>query len=600
MTPRAGVRRVRVRSLAGLVLIAILCAGVWLRMRGITYGLPAVYNPDETAIMSRALAFAKGDLDPHNFLYPTLFFYVLFAWIGGYFVAGRLTGVVGSAAEFERQFFVDPSGVYLAGRLLGVACGALTIAAVYAIGRRLFNRGAGLSAAAFIAVAPFAVRDAHYVKHDVPVTLLIVLACTAMARLMPGRAEALRHRDAGEAAAPGSPPPEGRRLLAGALVGLACSTHYYAIFLGLPLAWALWLHAAGRLDRFVRALFVAGAAAAVAFFIGSPFLLVEPGTAIRDVIANRQIVIDRAVAGSGGLFASAAAYARMLAWEAVGWPVLVLAVAGALWLVVVSRRTAMLLLSFPLVFLAFISNTVAAGRYLNPVLPFLALLAGAALDRAARALGPRAAPVALTMLTVVAAAPGARMSRETGSFFRQTDTRTLAQRFIETTIAPDRTIALQPYSTPLRPSRESLREGLAAHGFRDPDQVPQKFARQLALDPYPAPAYRLIYIGDGGLDQEKIYVGYGELGGPRGLAALRDRGVQYVVLKRYNRPDPVALPFLDALALEGTRVAVFSPYRPDAPERPRPAAEPYLHNTDTPLSDELERPGPLIEVWKLS
>ena len=38
--------------------------------------------------MSRALGFAKGDLNPHNFLYPTFYFYVLFGWIGGYFAAG--------------------------------------------------------------------------------------------------------------------------------------------------------------------------------------------------------------------------------------------------------------------------------------------------------------------------------------------------------------------------------------------------------------------------------------------------------------------------------------------------------------------------------
>ena len=35
-----------------------------------------------------------------------------------------------------------------------------------------------------------------------------------------------------------------------------------------------------------------------------------------------------------------------------------------------------ILVSFPVVFLVFISNTVAASRYLNPVLPFVALTAG--------------------------------------------------------------------------------------------------------------------------------------------------------------------------------------------------------------------------------
>ncbi len=74
----------------GAALAAILALAAVLRIRGISFGLPAIYNPDEIAIMSRALGLAGGDPNPHNFLYPTLYFYVLFAWEGLYFVAGRL------------------------------------------------------------------------------------------------------------------------------------------------------------------------------------------------------------------------------------------------------------------------------------------------------------------------------------------------------------------------------------------------------------------------------------------------------------------------------------------------------------------------------
>ena len=42
-------------------------------------------------------------------------------------------------------------------------------------GTRHRGSGRGLTAATFLAVAPLHVRDSHYVKHDVPVTLLIVL-----------------------------------------------------------------------------------------------------------------------------------------------------------------------------------------------------------------------------------------------------------------------------------------------------------------------------------------------------------------------------------------------------------------------------------------
>ena len=150
-------------------------------MQGLAFGLPAVYNPDEIAIVSRALAFAKGDLNPHNFLYPTFYFYALFAWIGAYFAGAWAVGAVPSIAAFQTQFFVDPSGVYLAGRALGVACGVATVGVLYALGRRAVDATTGLVAALFLAVAPTAVRDAHYVKHDVPVTLAIVAAYLAIA-----------------------------------------------------------------------------------------------------------------------------------------------------------------------------------------------------------------------------------------------------------------------------------------------------------------------------------------------------------------------------------------------------------------------------------
>ena len=156
------------------------------------------------------------------------------------------------------------------------------------------------------------------------------------------------------------------------------------------------------------------------------------------------------------------------------------------------------------------------------------------------------------------------------------------------------TISVQPYSVPLTQSRASLEESLRYH-LGDVSRASTKFALRLRL-PTPEPAYRLIYLGDGGLDRDKIYVSYRELGRTKGLAALRTRGVQYVVVKRYNRPDPATLPFFDVLAREGRQLATFSPYGP----RPATTVEPFLHNTDTPLDGALERPGPVVEIWALN
>src|SRR5688572_32116026 len=107
----------RIPPRAALALAVVAVIAFALRGFGLQYGLPAVYNPDEVAIMARALSFAKGTLNPHNFLYPTLYFYVLFGWVGAYLGAVWLTGGVAPVAELQQQYFTHPTGIYPAGRL---------------------------------------------------------------------------------------------------------------------------------------------------------------------------------------------------------------------------------------------------------------------------------------------------------------------------------------------------------------------------------------------------------------------------------------------------------------------------------------------------
>src|SRR5262245_2287816 len=219
-------RGARALLLGGIVVFAIV-----LRCVGLRYGLPAVYNPDEVAIMARALSFAKGTLNPHNFLYPTFYSYVLFAWVGVYLVFVWLTGRVTSIDQLQKLYFTNPTGIYTAGRMLGAATGTVSIAVLYRLGAMLLDARAAIGAALFLAVSPLHVRDSHYVKHDVPVTLTIIVAYLLMARIWPARnSAALRTRDT---------------VAAAAACGVAFSTHYYSIFLTLALVWTLtqgWKH----------------------------------------------------------------------------------------------------------------------------------------------------------------------------------------------------------------------------------------------------------------------------------------------------------------------------------------------------------------------
>jgi hypothetical protein len=247
-------------------------------------------------------------------------------------------------------------------------------------------------------------------------------------------------------------------------------------------------------------------------------------------------------------------------------------------------------------FLLFISNTVAASRYLNPVIPFVCIAAALGVSDVAVRVWPKRRQLGAVALAVLAAVPGMLASHAVGAFFRQADTRTLTQRFIEENVASGSTILVQPYSVQLAQSREGLVEALTAR-LGDVGRASTKFALRLRLDPWPAPAYRTLYLGEGGLDADKIYVSYGDFAGRHGAEVFERLGVDYVVLKRYPIDDPATEPLRAALERQGRLVARFSPYRAGAVDVGALAAAPFLHNTDTPLASSLERPGPIMELW---
>jgi hypothetical protein len=488
---------------------------------------------------------------------------------------------VTSLAALQQLYFTAPTGLYTAGRALGAVSGTACVLLVHRVAARLVGSRAAVAAAVFLAAAPLAVRDSHYVKHDVFATMTVLGAYLAMARVWPSA----------------GPNGAGRRdvLIAGGACGIAFSTHYYCVFLACPLLWVIvqayrnqgWM-------AVVREAVLGGVAATLVFLLLSPFLAVEPLTAWRDIAANRQIVVDRAV--ESGAFAPALRYLHMLWSDSMGVPVIALASAGVLWMLIAAPARAIFLLAFPVPFFLFITNTFPASRYLNPILPFAAIFAGWVLAGVAER--TRAKAWMFWGSVTICALPGLVGSLRADRFFRQTDTRTLALEYIEGHIPAGSTVLVQPYSVPLTPSREALLEGLA-HNLGSADAASTKFRLQLSLDPYPAPAYRVIYLGHGGLDAEKIYIDDREVGGSQGLAPLRRLGVVFVVVKRYNRPDLEATPLLTALAREGRRIAEFSPYRTGLSEAELARVDPFLHNTDAPIDDALERPGPRLEIWEL-
>src|SRR5581483_315759 len=154
------VERFRLKWVA---LFALLVCGLVLRLIGIDFGLPLQLHPDEWSQVDIARGMLAGDLNPHFFRYGSLMLYQLFTLNGALQMASG--GAILSSATY-----------YLAARILSAVYGTATIAVVWWLGRLLGQTFVGWVAALLMAVAPEAVRQAHYATVDTALVFWMTLA----------------------------------------------------------------------------------------------------------------------------------------------------------------------------------------------------------------------------------------------------------------------------------------------------------------------------------------------------------------------------------------------------------------------------------------
>ncbi len=244
----------------------ILAVGAILRLWGIGYGFPAIFNGDEPHIVNMAVSFGSGDFNPHIFKYPTLWTYLLFFSYGGMYALGLLTGFWHTVEEFGQFFVWNPTPFYLIGRLLsaGASC-----AAVWAVWK--MTREAGMDkktawASAFLAVSPVVVYEAHSAKPDSLLLFFSALAWWMAVRWQKNG----RMRDIG---------------LCGLFIGLACSCQYTALPLVMLIpAMGIYNVFVGHLKyrQFLKITAIGFFCACAGFAITSPFHIINFSAVIQD------------------------------------------------------------------------------------------------------------------------------------------------------------------------------------------------------------------------------------------------------------------------------------------------------------------------------
>ena len=415
----AGVTRERMPRGVFLTLLLILGAAFGLRIAGISHGLPYAYNLDESNYyVVKAIQMVNGGLNPHWFVNPPAFTYVL---------AAGFKILSGGGRGFFEVYARNPEPVWILARTISALLGTLAVGLIYATGAKLFNRTAGLFAAAILATGFLPVFYGHLALNDSPLLVPLTLALFGTAGILKG---------------------DGRRyvVVAAAGFGLACATKYTGGMVLVAIVIAIW---ANREDRW-RNLGIVIGLGAVTFVIANPYSLLDFAAFSRDLGHQSEASSGAGKLGQTG-HGGVIYYLGVLTWG-LGWIPTGLAVAGAVRVIKHDRVRALILLVAPasyLVFMALHSRWFA--RWGLPMFPFVALLAGWgacwAVDGVRGRWAKAAVPFAV-VLGLVACSQGIAASLHVDSVLSKEDTRAVARKWMIHNIPKGSSVVIEPGVVP--------------------------------------------------------------------------------------------------------------------------------------------------------
>jgi hypothetical protein len=565
---------VRVPSRWTLAVGALLVSVLALRLWGVKNGLPYVYNVDENSnFVPTAVGFFSGDYNPHYFINPPAFSYLLHGVFAVWFGGGWPFGASDSVYD---AYALHPTEVFVVARIVTALLGTGAVALLYATGARLFDRRVGLLAAAVLGTAFLPIFYSHLALNDVPALFTLMLSVYGSAGVL----------------------TRGRRrdyALAGAGLGLAVATKYTAAIGLVPLlaASSLAMSMPATRGRAFRGLVVAGAVGLGAFIVANPHAVLSFHEFWDDVQKQERSAGDLGKLGqtydSGLVY-----YLWVLTWG-IGWVPLVAAALAVPALARADPWRAAFLVPWPVVFVLYMGlQDRYFGRWLLPALPAVALLAGFggvwAVDRLRASERTRQVALGLTMLALIG--QGLVYSIHLDRVLSRDDTRNIARAWMVRNVPPGAKIVVEPIvpeawtadpgkPTPITPSGKRWRKFLTTRTTIDVDSGRKR---------------------RGGVGTTISIEDYERTTRPELVGAYERGGYCWVMIgsTQYGRTlvqpgeVPNSLPYYRTLADRGERVYRVDPYKS--------GEGPVEFNFDWsfdyyPMA--YERPGPTVIVYRL-
>lgn len=413
-----------------LILICILLAGLLLRLYGIKSNLPDIYSNGEAGRVSNAVEMlANRDLNPHWFGHPaTTVIYLLACVYALFFLGGKVLGIFTSADDFKTLYFQDQTIFFLSGRILGVFFGILTIWLVYLVGKKIFNRTVGLVGATLIATTPLHVSGSQLARMDSLMPLLLLLSFWFCLKIL----EENKLVD---------------YILASFLVGLAIVTKYPAVVFSLTIILTFFI-SKGWLERGFTKVFGSIAACIIGAFIGSPFLFIDFQQVL--VSVAKEARSEQVSVTGEGLITNLRWYIENPLITSFSIYGIILLSIGFLFCAFFRKKDALILISFPLLFLGFISSlNLRWEHWVIPILPFSCLILAWAIykiselaERYFKKAGTWIFLFSFCIILVSLSSASIAQVRESSG----TDTRIQAEQWITSNIKSGSSLLIEPYT----------------------------------------------------------------------------------------------------------------------------------------------------------
>lgn len=438
-------KRVSIESISvGIILLTALLMRIW----GVNYDLPYIYHPDEPRYITISQnIFKTGDLNPHFFNYPSLFFYINALVYIPYYLFGKLMGIFHTPNDILPPISLAmgvakaqmPTTVLL-GRIVTIIFGVGIAGLAYFVGKQITGRAVvGVLASLMVAIEPTNVWHSRLITPDIFVTFFSLASFLASILVY----------------------QEGKTwqyVVAGICVGLTASSKYNGSLIVLPLLLAHFLHygkTAFKQPKLYLALLLCG----VGFLATTPYAILDSAKFLNDLKYEAQHYST----GHAGMEGNSLEWYLNYMWN-TGGGLYLFAALGILYGSILHPKETSLLSLFPLAYFAFISSFVVRNdRTFLPLTPFLFVLAAWFLmnlfDRI-RAL--RVEPLQRLFLAILAILAIINLVLPVSKTIASTqhlmtvNSRETARIWIDDNLPPGAKIAIESYSPFVNPDRFSV------------------------------------------------------------------------------------------------------------------------------------------------